>query len=59
MKYFWLSFTIHDPQKKFIAIKCVQKIIKNELSTNNSLRLSRPRYNLKLSRKLYPEIKKS
>ena len=48
---FLLSLTIHDPQNKFIARKCIQKIIKKPVSLNNSLNESKPRYKLKLIRK--------
>ncbi len=55
---FLLSFTIQDPQNKLIARKWVQKIIKKPFSLNNSFKVSNPKYKLKLSKKLYPEIKK-
>ena len=58
MENFLLSLTIHDPQKKLIARKCVQKIIKKLLSLNNSFNESNPKYKLKLSKKSYSDIKK-
>ena len=58
MDNFLLSLTIHDPQNKLIARKCVQKIIKKPLLLNNSFKESNPKYKLKLSKKLYSELKK-
>ena len=45
------SLEIQDPQKRFIAKKCIQKIIKNSKLENRSLKLFIPRYKLKLSLK--------
>ena len=47
------SLDIHEPQKRFIAKKCNQKIIKNSLLENKSLKLFIPRYKLKFSIKSY------
>ena len=32
---FWLSLTIHEPQKRFTAKKCVQNVIRKKLSLNS------------------------
>ena len=45
------SLDIHEPQKRFIAKKCIQKIIKNSLLENKSLKLLKPKYKLKLFKK--------
>ena len=43
--------TIQEPQKRLIAKKCTQKIIKNDLSENKFNNSSIPRYKLKLPKR--------
>jgi len=49
MLYLTPSLEIHDPKKRFKAKKCIQKIIKKLSVAKTVYKLSRLKYNFKIS----------
>ena len=49
MLYFTPSLAIHDPKKRFKAMKCIQKIIKKLSVAKMVYKSSKLKYNLKIS----------